>query len=428
MGTKRYASGSDIRLLGAYESVAGTLPSTGWRYLDVKSFSLSPEQPLERDQLLGKGRDPGDPSYGRLTVTGDTEIPLDARNSGFWLKALLGAPTTGQVKATGYFQFSGQPANNATLTLNGTGVHTFKTSGATGDQSNIGVDVDATITAACTALNASANAEIAKCTYTPNTTLDRIEIEYDVAGTGGNGFTLAASANSGAVVSAATLQSGGYEHVWLSGSGSLPTIGLELGYPELVSPIYSRYLMVAVDQLSFDAAIDGLANATVNLMARERVTAATTVEASPATVDLVRFNQSRGYIKLGGVLVGGVTGGKFTFSNNLDPVISKSENNLVDEFTPTNVGVNGELTARFDGSSVISIAESNEPTSIEYGFTTPTGWSMKLEVPRAFLSRPKENVTGPGGIDMTYQWEGAKDAVVTAAMRATMINDVAEYV
>lgn len=427
MGTKRYASGSDISLLGAYESTAGVLPSSGWRYLDVKSFNLSPEQPLERDQLLGKGRDPGDPAYGRLTVTGDAEVPLDARNTGFWLKALLGAPVTTQVKATGYIQFSGQPANNSTMTFNG-GVMTAKTSGASGDQFNIGATLDDSITAAVTALNASANAEIAKCTYTANLDLNRIEIEIDVAGTSGNTFTLAASTNSGGLVSAATLLGGGYQHVWLSGSGSLPTEALQVGYPELLTPIFSRYLMVALDQFSFDSAIDGLANAQINLMARERVAAASTVEASPTTVDLVRFNQSRGYIKVGGTMIGGVTGGKFSFSNNLDPVVSKSENNLVDEFTPTNVAVNGELTARFDGASVIDIAESNEPTAIEYGFTTPTGWLMKFEVPRAFLSRPRENIAGPGGIDMTYQWEGAKDATVTAAMRATMINDISEYV
>lgn len=427
MGTKKYASGSDIRLLGAYETTSGVLPSGNWRYLDVKSFSLSPEQPLERDQLLGKGRDPGDPAYGRLTVTGDAEIPLDARNTGFWFKSLFGAPVTTQVKAKGYIEFSGQPANNSTFTLNGS-VVTAKTSGATGLQYNIGLDLDATITAAVAVLQASADVQVAKCTYTANTDLNRIEIEFDTPGTGGNTYTLAASANSNGMVSAATLQSGGYQHVWLSGSGSLPTLALELGYPELVTPIYSRYLMVAVDKLSFDAAIDGLANAQVTLMARQRVTAPSSVEASPTTVDLVRFNQSRGYIKLGGVLVGGVTGGKFEFSNSLDPVVSKSENNLVDEFTPTNVAVNGELTARFDGASVIDIAESNEPTAVEYGFTTPTGWSCKLEVARAFLSRPKENVAGPGGIDMSYQWEGSKDSGVGAALRATMINDVAEYV
>lgn len=424
---KKYAAGADAKILGAFETTAGTIPTDGYRYLDAVSTTLSPEQPLERRTLLGRGRDPGDPYKGRRTVTGDFVIPMDARNLGFWLKGLLGAPTTTDTKAAGYIQFSGQPAANATLTFNGTAV-TAKASGATGAQFNIGTTVDETVTNACTMLNASVDAELAKCTYTPNTTLDRIEIEFDTVGTGGNAFTLAVSTSANATLSAATLLAGGYKHVWLSGSGSLPTMAIEVGFPELIIPTFSRYNMVSVGEFNFAADLDGPADATVRVMAQNRSRSGTTIDASPLSLDLDNFSQSRGIIEVGDTLISGVMSGNFAFNNTLDPLFTRREDALMDEATPTIVSCTGDITARLEsGSAILALAEADEPTQVIYGYSTPRQWSLSLRMPRCIFSTPKEGIPGPGGVDMTFNWEGARDSSLGALLEATLINDVAGY-
>lgn len=66
---------------------------------------------------------------------------------------------TGAVRATGTLTFTGNPSNNETFTINGV-TFTAKTSGATGDQFNIGANATAQATAVAAMVNASTTAKI----------------------------------------------------------------------------------------------------------------------------------------------------------------------------------------------------------------------------------------------------------------------------
>lgn len=106
------------------------------------------------------------------------------------------------VAASGSIAFAVNPVADSTITLNGT-AWTFKTSGATGAQTNIGASLSATLATLVTNLNASADAQVTKCTYFAGS--DTLFIEFDTVGTSGNSFTLAASV---ATVSGSTLTGG----------------------------------------------------------------------------------------------------------------------------------------------------------------------------------------------------------------------------
>ena len=119
--------------------------------------------------------------------------------------------------AGGYFSFSANPNPGDTITLNGT-VVTFVSSGATGNQVNIGASLATTISNALTFLNGSADAQISKCSYngayfpaaaTSNSTaVGTIEALDKTGGAAGNSFTLAISSAVGSK-SASTLLYGG---------------------------------------------------------------------------------------------------------------------------------------------------------------------------------------------------------------------------
>jgi hypothetical protein len=123
-------------------------------------------------------------------------------------KGLSGEPENlvrGGDKARGTIVFSGQPTANDTVTINGT-VFTFKASGATGNQSNIGETLADTLDALVTVLNASVVAGVALATYS-NVSDTTLKILFDAVGEAGNAFTLAKSC-SVATLSAATLEGG----------------------------------------------------------------------------------------------------------------------------------------------------------------------------------------------------------------------------
>lgn len=105
------AYGANASLLAAFEPSYGTPPSGTTEYwkLPFVSTSLGSEQGLIANDLIGLGRDPSAPIRDVIKVEGDMVVPIDLRNFGLWLKALLGAPvSTGDVDHQHTFG-SGQP-------------------------------------------------------------------------------------------------------------------------------------------------------------------------------------------------------------------------------------------------------------------------------------------------------------------------------
>lgn len=88
------ARGANAKLAGAFETAYGTPPAGGYIGFPFVSSDLGAEQGLEESDLLGNGREAYDPTYGVITNDGNTVVPVDVRYFGYWLKLLLGAPTT----------------------------------------------------------------------------------------------------------------------------------------------------------------------------------------------------------------------------------------------------------------------------------------------------------------------------------------------
>lgn len=131
--------------------------------------------------------------------------------------------------ASGNIIFSGKPNNNDTIVVNGN-TWTFVTSGATGEQSNIGDTLALTLDALVIALNASVLGSMTGATYTTDGT--KMIVHHDTPGTGGNSFTLAAGTDIAVVqtASGATLTNGGGDQAVINAStgditGDAVTIG-----------------------------------------------------------------------------------------------------------------------------------------------------------------------------------------------------------
>ena len=107
--------------------------------------------------------------------------------------------------AVGSATFGGQPSSGDTLSIAGTTI-TFETSGATGNQVNIGGSLTATLAALLSFLQASTDTNLVKCGYAVSGSVLYI---YDLtAGTAGDSLTLAKSSTnitvSGADLAGAT--------------------------------------------------------------------------------------------------------------------------------------------------------------------------------------------------------------------------------
>lgn len=120
------------------------------------------------------------------------------------LAATGNVTAVGAVAASGTITFVSNPVNGTTITL-GTSTWTFVTSGATGNQTNIGTTLALTLTALQANLSSSADVQVVLCNYLASTTV--LTVTYKVGGTVGNAFALATTV-AGASVSGATLSGG----------------------------------------------------------------------------------------------------------------------------------------------------------------------------------------------------------------------------
>ena len=142
-------------------------------------------------------------------LVASSTVVWDGANSRFVIKS----GSTGTTSTIGYLQdptafgsigFSGLPAANDTVTVNGTAI-TFKASGATGNQINISASAAQMATDLAAFLNTSTDANIALLNYLAVGT--SVYCISDVTGTAGNAYTLAKS-GANITVSGATLSGG----------------------------------------------------------------------------------------------------------------------------------------------------------------------------------------------------------------------------
>lgn len=90
------AYGANAQLLGKFRSGGsyGDIPVGNYIKLPFISCDLGSEQGLIASDVLGQGREPQQPSRDVINANGNIVVPVDLRNFGHWLRALLGDPTT----------------------------------------------------------------------------------------------------------------------------------------------------------------------------------------------------------------------------------------------------------------------------------------------------------------------------------------------
>lgn len=310
------AYGANAQLLGKFESVYGTPPAGDYMKLPFVSCDLGSEQGLIASDLLGQGRDPAPPIRDVIRVEGNIVVPVDLRNFGHWLRALLGAPVT------------------------------------------TGMDAP-------------------------------------------------------------------YTHTFASGAASLPSLALEVGMPEI--PAFFMNAGIRANSLQMNFSRSGAANATINCIAQGEERGTTSDGGTPATATLTRFNQFQGSIKKDGVSLGNVTGAQLTYSNNLERIETIRADGKIDGADPTIAALTGNIDVRFADTSLIDAATDNTPIELEFAYTIDVDNTLIFTAHEVYLPKPKLAISGPGGVQASFDWQAAKATSPARMLTAVLINDVETY-
>jgi hypothetical protein len=310
------AQGARSQLALAFESVYGTAPASGYTKMPFASETLSSEQPLIDNELLGYGRDPLAPIRGAVTADGDIVVPVDVDGIGFWLKAAFGAAVvTGTTPKT----------------------HTFK-----------------------------------------------------------------------------------------SGGVAIPSMAIEVGNPEV--PNFSMFAGVVLDKLAFQMARTGNLQATASLVAQGE-TPSTTAQSGTlaALAQLKRFGHFNGAIKRNGVALGNIVSGDFAYSNNLDRVETIRADGKIDGADPTIAAMTGSIVARFADTTLRDQAIAGTSCALEFSWVISANESLTFTVHEVYLPVPRREITGPQGIQATFNWQAALNSAAGCMVTAVLKNAVASY-
>ncbi len=412
------AYGSSATLLLKRETAYGQAASGDYIRIPFNRCTLGSEQGLIDDPVLGQGRDPYAPLQDAIMDEGEIVVPVDPRYIGLWLTGLLGDPTSSPAAAIGSIDFAVNPSDGDTITLGGT-VWTFVSGSPTGDETQIKATATQTIDQLVTDLNASADANIADATYSRPTGAQRLLVTHDTEGAAGNAFTLAASA---ATVSGSTLAGGGHSHVFVSGKDDLPSYTVEVGHPQV--PAYFRHGGVVIGSLALEFTRAGPAAATIQCVAQGEERFAASQGGTPSKLEFRRISQFQGSISRGGTPVANLTAGSLTYTNNLERIETIRSDGKIDGADPTVASLTGTIEVRFADTALIDLASNGTAVDLDFAYRISDDLSLTLKAHEVYLPKPTLAVEGPGGVQASFDFQGARNETAGRMLTVTLVNDL----
>ena len=81
----------------------------------------------------------------------------------------------------------------------------------------------------------------------------------------------------------------------------------------------------------------------------------------------------------------------------------------------------------FSDSTLVTQAMDGDPCALEFSYALPSGESFTFTVHAVSLPRPRIEISGPQGVQATFDWQAARDSALGRMCTATLINDREEY-
>ena len=413
------AYGSSATLLLKREFAYGQAAAGDYIRIPFNRCTLGSEQGLIDDPVLGQGRDQYAPLQDVIMDEGEIVLPVDPRYIGIWLTGLFGDPTSSPAAATGYIDFAVNPSDQDTITLDGT-VWTFVSGSSTGDETQIQATATQTIDQLITDLNASTDGNISDATYSRPVGTQRLLVAHDTAGATGNAFALAASA---AMVSGSTLTGGGYSHIFASGADGLPSYTVEVGHKQV--PAYFQHDGVVFDSIALEFTRSGAAAATIQCVAQGEQRFNASQGGTPSKARLPPHQPVPGLDQPGRrVAVANLTAGSLTYANNLEKIETIRSDGLIDGADPTVAALTGTIEVRFADTTLIDLASNGTAVDLEFAYTIDNGLSLTFEAHEVYLPKPKLTVEGPGGVQASFDFQGARNETAGRMLTVTLVNDL----
>lgn len=218
---------------------------------------------------------------------------------------------------------------------------------------------------------------------------------------------------------------GVFTHVFQSGGWDLPSLAIEIGYPEV--PSFGMFAGVRLDSLALSMERSGLTTARLALMGQSETLGVATAAGTPSALADARFTSFSGAVKRNGTALAGVTSAELTYANGLEPVEVLRADGLIDGLDSGRAALTGQIRTRFGDTVLLTQAINGDPCELEWSYERSATEKLTITAHRVFLPRPGREVPGPQGIMVDFDWQAARDDDPARMCTATLINGRASY-
>jgi hypothetical protein len=89
--------------------------------------------------------------------------------------------------------------------------------------------------------------------------------------------------------------------------------------------------------------------------------------------------------------------------------------------------LSGTIDVRFADTGLLAAAEAHTPLELEFAYTIAAGRRLTFTAHEVYLPKPKQTITGPGGVQASFDWQAAKDEGEGVMLTVTLVNDVEAF-
>jgi hypothetical protein len=99
----------------------------------------------------------------------------------------------------------------------------------------------------------------------------------------------------------------------------------------------------------------------------------------------------------------------------------------IDGADPGIAALTGRIEVRFADQLLVTQAINGDPCELSFSYTLASGESLTLTAHAVYLPRPRIEISGPQGVQATFDWQAARDAALGRMCTVTLVNSLEEY-
>ncbi|MCP4355238.1 MAG: hypothetical protein GY793_06325 [Proteobacteria bacterium] len=230
---------------------------------------------------------------------------------------------------------------------------------------------------------------------------------------------------TGLLGSAVTTENAGvYTHVFSSGKENLPSFSIEKSFKEVKD--YSLFNGCKFGSMDFDFQSDGNASVAVSIIGKKEANSETSIQATPTQLEYKPFSNAQGFVKVDGIDAD-IVSGSLSLNNNINAIETIREDNEISGVDVGMFNATGSISIRFKDKALLNKAINGETVALDMGFKFADNEKMAVKILQAHLSKPSKSIDGPGGIELSFDFQGAKNETAGKMVEVELVNGIATY-